>query len=91
LHVEAIGLEVSRNVFESCGIVLHTNCLADFLQLECSEEFAFGLEDQDVGLLLQVEDVVLKEEVFSGIFSHLFDILEGLVKIVVFVDGFEEK
>ena len=49
------------------------------------------MEDKKVGLFLDVKSVALEQDVVVGFFTHLFDEGESQVKIVVFVDRFEES
>lgn len=56
-----------------------------------SEQLALSLEDQDVGLLLDVEHEVSQQEVFTGLLSHFLDHLESFLNVVVFVNCLDKS
>ena len=89
-YVETLVREVSLDVFASTFLVLGAHELRDFLDVDRSVEFAFALENQDVGLLLDVKGVVLEQEVVSRLLAHFFDQANGLIQVVVLVNGFKE-
>lgn len=92
LEIEAILVEVSLDFLGSR--VSWGTCAQDFGHLadfDSSEQLALGLENEEVGLLLDVKDVVLEQEILAGVCRHFLDLLDGGVQIIVLIDSLQER
>jgi len=62
-NIKAFVGEMSIDVFTGSFSVFGAQKLRDLFDVNRSEEFTFALEDQDIGLLLDVKGVIVEQEV----------------------------
>lgn len=82
-----MSLEILASTLDRSGCSKGLLELGDFNR---PEKLALCLENEQVGLLLDIEDVVFKQEVLTCLSGHGFDQTKSLIKIVVFVKSLQE-
>lgn len=89
LSLESFSLKISLDIFKS-WLKWRKN-LWNFIHIYSSKQLAFRLEDQKIGLLLNVKDVVVQQEISFGIFGHFVDETDSFIEVIVFINSLEEE
>lgn len=87
--VESLCLKISLDIFK-CWLKRSKN-LWNFININCSEQFAFGLENQKISLLLNVKNIVVQQEITFSILGHFINKFHSFIKVIVFINSLEEK
>ena len=87
--VESFCLKISLDVFKS-RLKWWQN-LWNLVSTDGSEQLAFGLEDQKIGLFFDVENVVVQQEIAFSFLGHFVDKWESFIEVIIFVDGLKEE